>query len=382
VFSNSDPEEVIFNLIEFVDSVIDIGINHPAGLIASKIAFELVNPFGNHLTILGLVSEVTLPVLTSFSITDSEDDNFEIVPLTIAEDSLIFAAALTIINSNSPFPSLEVLQRLIPRIDPKIVHYRLSIHSQFALLKSWFSPNSSLSKWLSPIHSSQTKDVIDFPLDIFKQNEFQNGFIGIFTLFAELFPLIPIDAGPYFNRLPDGVRFATKLRSFEPTIFEKSQTAALLPRKELVDLVPFVGLGRWLSWIWRTGKSIPIPLSRVILRFALGGELRGDDFADADPEFGEKNPSEKEREEWIKPYRKQLLAIRAGAAASGLIVEDADIGPRVFQLRPFTVVGKVEPGLMPLVREAIWVRNVRFGKGEKEGREGIAQIVKEFESEG
>jgi hypothetical protein len=130
------------------------------------------------------------------------------------------------------------------------------------------------------------------------------------------------------------------------------------PRAD-ADLESFVGFGRWLAWTWRTGKGLPIPVSRAVVRFAFGGKIREDDIADANPEVA----GDARIAEWVRQREAALTAIQAGVFAGEIVADDDPLLPRVFALRPFTAARGAKktagPFETPLVRQAIWDEHAR-----------------------
>jgi hypothetical protein len=136
--------------------------------------------------------------------------------------------------------------------------------------------------------------------------------VAFFGRLAALLPLVAYDPAAYPGRTEAD---ATGL-------FELAGRA-MMPRKG-VDLGALVGFGRWIAWLWTSKSPLPVPVSRVVIRFAFGGRVVEDvNVRD------------------VEAYAKGLRTIRAGVAAAGCRVADDPIIPRVFQLRPWKPVTDV-----------------------------------------
>jgi hypothetical protein len=389
VFSNSQPDldAVRAQIATFCDEVITTP-HSIASVVASSLAFELVNPFESRLSLLGIVSELRLPVITNFALMAcggsdpsavSSAYNALCASLDLRGDSLLFAAALTSGNARLE-PSPRDLARLAPSLPPEAARFRMALHALLSILPSFSIPGYSLSSWASPIQANQSRDCVNLPANFPQFAECRDSLSRIFAKLSVLLPIAPIDSGPYFNLFSEKVRMSALLRILPPDFLERGKSAgdfppALLPRRDAPDMDVFVGFGRWLSWAWRSGKSLPLPISRVVLRFAFGGRLRADDFADVDSEFAATAPTDAAAEQWVARFRPALDAVRAGVAASGLAVADDALLPRVFQLRPFTRLPGVSPATAPLVREAAWRAQLRSGKPRADGRAALRDLA-------
>jgi hypothetical protein len=224
----------------------------------------------------------------------------------------------------------------------------MALHATLSRLPVFQVPGHSLGRWAVPLQAAQSRDCVNLPHDLAPGSE--RSLSRVFALFSEVLPIVPLDAGPYFKLFSPGIRMSALLRALPADFLERG-----LPRRGPPDPAVLVGFGRWLAWAWRSGKSLPLAVSRLVLRYAFNGRLRADDFADVDAEFAAAGPTDAEMRHWIAPLRNQLDAIRAGAAAAGSPPDDALL-PRVFQLRPLRPIAGVAPAVAPLVREAEWPR--------------------------
>jgi hypothetical protein len=201
-----------------------------------------------------------------------------------------------------------------------------------------------------------------------------------FAAVAQLLPLTPIDRGPFPKRIAGKTAPRALLRPLWGVLFDATPGPGLLPRED-ADREALVGVGRWLAWIWRAGK--PLPLSRVAIRIAFGGRLRRDYFADTDPEFAARKRSKEEVAEWLRTRAGALKALRLGVLAAEVVVDDDPLLPRAFQLRPFTrargakrLAGVFET---PLVRLALWEEQVRAKNSEAAQPAIVDQVIARFE---
>jgi hypothetical protein len=186
---------------------------------------------------------------------------------------------------------------------------------------------------------------------------------------------------PLLGKYPAKVEeksLAQLLRTTQNNLFQGG-----LPAKEAIEALR--GFGTWLAALWRTGKPLPIPLPRVVLRVAFGGKLIADDFGDLDEQFAEAAPTDEQILGWAKGWEREFAAIRAGVMAAGVHVWDSPIWPRVFQLRPARMLKKVtlpaplrSPLWVPRVRKTIWERRAKWQVTEERQKELIRQLLAEL----
>jgi hypothetical protein len=259
--------------------------------------------------------------------------------LTIASDSLLFAIATT-------KPGFDVfddalLQKILPELSPDAARLRIGLHEKFVGHPGWPVVGYSQASWLSGFGFGCGKrakgsmpgvSAGDISSDL--------GWVPLFAKLDAFLPIVPVvNVSP--TRLQGDSMLGALLAATPNKMFERGKASAeggpaLLPMKNSTDFAAFTGFGRWLSLCWAMGKGLCVPLSRVVIRVAFGGTLRADDFADVDREFAAGAPTREMIDEWMRPFARQMHAIRAGAA-SGVGVCDDELLPRVFQLRPLAL---------------------------------------------
>jgi hypothetical protein len=297
--------------------------------------------------------------------------------LTPAEDAALFAAAATAVRTGAGECPEAAAARLAPALAPAAARARLNLHR--ALIgDADVCPDAEGARWLAPVHALP----VHASAGAFDAADGDGA--RFFAAAARGFAIAPIDRGPFPKTIANRERPRVALRSFWGALFASAPggAGAWLPRAD-ADAEALVGAGRWIAWIWRTGKRLPFPLSRVAIRVAFGGEVRSDDVADADPEFAGKRPSKAEIVDWMAPIEGALAAFRAGVVAAGVVVDDDPIMPRVFQLRPFSKAHGVEKVAgafeSPIVRNAVWEEQCRVRGPESPPPPTVDQIIARFE---
>ena len=128
-----------------------------------------------------------------------------------------------------------------------------------------------------------------------------------------------------------------------PGLFVRGTSAemgnpSVLPHPEATspeDLVEFNAFGKDLVRQIPSGQKLAVPISRVVVRYAFGGDLIPDDFADVDYPFSRSCPTKESMKTWLQPYFLQLESIRAGVVESGLIHgPPSRVFPRIIQMLP------------------------------------------------
>jgi hypothetical protein len=441
---NPDPLIVRDHISEFINAIADSS-DSLASRITRQIAVDLLNPYGNQLSILGAVGSLPLPVLTSvshlcyhampppikiepgslappnfsqrievpealgYTVTLSRPhDTFMrindrlcsavstevdlpafrltilsgdpslpsvlIVPhvrptsispldsaavvaahaalakkLTPATDALLFATAQMAPAGEIPDSALI---KLAPALPLSAARFRVNVH-RLLMGEAVELLHFSQARWLAPVHAQprrRTAGVFEVP-----ETAALPDITGFFAMVSQMHSIAPFDRAPFPKLLGKGRPSAELAGCWDRLFVTPRGGKWLLPRAE-AEREAMVGFGQWLAWIWRAGKPLPLPLSRVVIRAAFGGRVRADDCEDG-------SGSGDEIEELVRPITGQLAAIRAGVLAAGIVVDDDPLLPRVFQLRPFVVAHgakkRASVFTTPLVRERVWTEQVR-----------------------
>jgi hypothetical protein len=465
-FANADPDPPIVRdrIAEFVNTVADAS-DSPASRIARRIAFDLMSPSGNSLSVLGAVGSLALPVITSvahacfaftppevvapaalpgptherrievpdaigytvivsktvacflringrlqsgsqievsgpsFSLTVRSGNpsypTVTIIPhvrhtsvspldstavvaahatlsqaLTPATDALLFAAAQLSPVGECPG---AIFAKLAPSLPAAAARMRLNLHRTL-IGRAVELAHFSQARWLAPVHA-QPRPLTggSFPLRDRPFPPLDSFFVAV----SHALSMAPLDRGPFPKRVAGGAP-AAEMRPLWGGLFE-ARGRALLPRAD-AEAEALIGFGRWLAWIWRAGKPLPLPLSRAAVRAAFGGRIRADDCADIGLPQG---ASDADAADAVRPLAAALAAIRAGVAAAGVVVEDDPLLPRIFQLRPFKAAHgatrRAAPLETPLVRQAMWETQVRVRNTSSTVREAIDEIIAQFQ---
>jgi hypothetical protein len=126
-----------------------------------------------------------------------------------------------------------------------------------------------------------------------------------------------------YSVLPSRVTSAPIVSAALPKLAEDlfvNYGAAFWPSKYARDaahLTAFAGFGKFLAWAIESAVECPIRVSRALVRYVCGGEVRPDDFESGDAQL-------------IQELRLQLDAIRSGVAATGAqLSADQDAFPRM-----------------------------------------------------
>jgi hypothetical protein len=131
------------------------------------------------------------------------------------------------------------------------------------------------------------------------------------------------------------------------------------------DPEALAGFGRWLGWLWRAGKPLPLPLSRAAVRAASARTTAP--ISDSRAARATRTP----------PRPCALLTPRSPPSARAS-------PPRAsFQLRPFKpargATRRAGPLETPLVRQAMWDAQVRARHGAPAARKAIDEIIARFQ---
>lgn len=181
------------------------------------------------------------------------------------------------------------------------------------------------------------------------------------------------------------------VREAKDDIFEQplfTDESALIPRStatSLDELIAFIGFGFHMMMNASAGRSLPLPVSAVVIRFAFGGTITNDDFFDIDPEFAEADPTKAAITERLDPIMPQLRAIRCGVQmAQGprkIFDVNSPIFPWIIQSLPLTfprhMTEKLNPMLIPRLREEMFVRKTSLLEAEDKEK-AISDIVQKL----
>ena len=161
---------------------------------------------------------------------------------------------------------------------------------------------------------------------------------------------------------------------FEAPVWRED--SALLPKSTLdttENLTEFLAFGFHMAVNLIHKASLPLPVSRVVIRYAFGGKIIPDDFHDIDPDFAASSPSDEAMKKHIESILCQLKAIRCGTSmalnGNSFFNVDSPIFPRMMQLLPLTIPSSVEdkmisPLRIPYIRDQMFEQKVTLLKKE------------------
>lgn len=175
---------------------------------------------------------------------------------------------------------------------------------------------------------------------------------------------------PQLNLFSSSSYVITKyLRTAQNKLFEEKK-GLFIPRKDATDkhsLDAFEGFGSLLGLRFVSGRSPPLPVSRLVLKAAFGGEITQDDVTDCEFNLEE-----------LPSIQKQLEAIQIGvelAVPGASNIVPSDTFSRVFQIAPRfkkTVLNIAlpeeldDPVYFPSLRRAILFSHVKFQPEDKQ----------------
>ncbi|OHT15851.1 hypothetical protein TRFO_13669 [Tritrichomonas foetus] len=312
--------------------------------------------------------------------------------LTIEHDSLLVSIAQSLISFNMSMTAVlddEYLTKLIPSISPDTLRYRISCYIA-ALLedRNKFHPYHmpglsncicSIQHTLGVVLNAKLiqKKKPSPPLKDFEYGE--SDLISFFTKFYKLYSNLParvrIEAPKFIENAanPENYISITKfLRLATNNMFESRRNGMLMPIPNVDDsqiLEAYQGFGILLGLRFISGKSIQLPISKAIIRYAFGGEISQDDLNDANWDLNEKQSIEK-----------QLEAIRLGVqfAVNGVsnLIPD-DVFPACVQITPLksirimkTEIPEIirDPCFLPFIKRKILEDQVSIQPEDKRGK--------------
>jgi len=319
---------------------------------------------------------------------------------TLQYESLATAIALSIISTSSLFPYTDFFfETCFPEVSPMASRLRVSTILVFSMASCSFdfpqtSHMSHFSRFLAPnfcfSNPNSKKQMVRgyVPLSTVSLSLFYYSTINHFSALS-CFPGSPLIHYVDLLNIKDPTTMLRVVRTAKNDLFEAPvfvENAAYLPKYGAVtieEINAFQGFGYHMAMNAMYGRSLPIPVSRCVIRYAFGGKIIADDLYDIDPEFVSSNPTPEMILEKISFILPQLEAIKCGVfmAHEGRNIFDANnpVFPMVLQLMPLTVPKCTEnvacqKTSIPLLREKMFDIKVSLMTPE-EKHEAIDSII-------
>ena len=301
------------------------------------------------------------------------------------------ALASSVIDYNSLFLfEDDIFEKMFPSVSPGASRFRVATLLLLALSQGTFELKPSRS--MRPFLPFLTPTIVQYNKNVEKQDCYGYIPISILSLTnfyaraAQQFSSHGCFPGDIFIHeinllnIKDPITILRVVRTAKNDIFEApfwEDNAALLPKADAVsldELGAFLGFGFHMMLNAAQGRSLPLPVSAVVIRYAFGGKIIARDFNDIDTAFAESNPTDEEIEEKIKPIKSQLRAIRCGTsmALEGRRIFDSDnpVFPWILQLLPLKLPKDISdkcisPVCIPLIRLGMFENKVTLMKKEE-----------------
>ena len=309
---------------------------------------------------------------------------------TIRDESIATAMAYCCVEYKSLFSfSDDIFIKTFPNISISSSRFRVSCILLYIL--------SSNDNYIKPTYNSKpfinyfSSNLVIYNNKIIKQ--MVRGYAPISTLslsffysttinhFSSLgcFPGSPLIHYVDLLNIKDPTTMLRVVRNAKNDLFEAPvfiENGAFLPKSSassIEELNSFQGFGYHMAMNIIYGRSLPIPISRCVIRYSFGGDLIPDDFLDIDPDFINQLSSKELLYEKISPFIKQLNAIKNGVflAIESKTIFDANnpVFPRILQLIPLTLPKYIKNDNLlilkiPLIREKMFENKISLIKKE------------------
>ena len=254
--------------------------------------------------------------------------------LTIEQDAFMACMAQNLLSNNEGTVAIledSELKKHFPEISPESCRYRINSYMSLIL--------HDTRKFGLTYCGSKIKLGLVFPfkhrkiptLEKFDYGE--NDFSSFFAKLHSWFTRIPSDLKKWaplsfyrFNDTKSEYSIKTFLKNAKNNMFEQHENGTLIPNtNDDASLDAYQGFGELLGLRFKSGRTILLNLSKLVLKFAFGGEITDADLADS-------NYSREQFNSIIK----QLEAIRIGVEAAipnVSIIDQSNVFPHVMQLQ-------------------------------------------------